>query len=427
MSNFLAVATATASLTQLLRSAVTQDVPGSGVSTLRPDQLANNPSDGPSVNVFLYQVTSNSGWQTRDLPGRDDRGRILERQRTAIDLHYLLSFFGDDKKLEPQRLLGSAIRTLHSNPVLTRSLIRNTIANVDFDYLAESTLAEDVELVKFTPSKLSMEEWSKLWSVFFQSPYVLSTPYQASVVLIESEDSPRSPLPVRDRNVYVTQIRRPTIEAATAEDGQRRPLSIGEKLIVHGRNLKWELTSLRIAGVEVDPEEVSEDRVAVTLSSAHIPPDALRAGVVPVQVVQKRDMGTPPEPHLGEESNVAAFILRPTIVVPDRATNVRGARQLPRSRTVTIEFDPIVGRGQRVVVLLNEFAEEPPPDVASYAFPAPPRKADAESIKFVFSGVAPATYLVRVQVDGAESLLTVDEDSLSPSFNRFVAPKLVVR
>src|SRR5690606_16023724 len=62
-----------------------------------------------------------------------------------------------------------------------------------------SNLADAVEQIKFTPLTLSLEELSKLWSVFFQAPYALSVAYQGTVVLIESEESPHSPLPVLRR------------------------------------------------------------------------------------------------------------------------------------------------------------------------------------------------------------------------------------
>jgi hypothetical protein len=59
-----------------------------------------------------------------------------------------------------------------------------------------------IERIKLTPLTLSLEDLSKLWSVFFQVPYALSIAYEASVVLIE----PSTPLAVptvTDRNIGV--------------------------------------------------------------------------------------------------------------------------------------------------------------------------------------------------------------------------------
>ena len=68
-----------------------------------------------------------------------------------------------------------------------------------------------MERVKFTPTALSLEEFSKLWSVFFQVEYSLSAAYQASLVLIQSDETPQSALPVQSRNVYVQPFRWPRI------------------------------------------------------------------------------------------------------------------------------------------------------------------------------------------------------------------------
>ncbi len=52
MSNFLAIATVTATLSQLIQDTVEVDVPGAGVSTVRPDIAGNNNSQA-NVNIFL--------------------------------------------------------------------------------------------------------------------------------------------------------------------------------------------------------------------------------------------------------------------------------------------------------------------------------------------------------------------------------------
>ena len=53
--------------------------------------------------------------------------------------------------------------------------------------------------MKFTPLLLSLEELSKLWSVFFQTQHALSVAYQGTVVLIESEERASLTLPVLQR------------------------------------------------------------------------------------------------------------------------------------------------------------------------------------------------------------------------------------
>lgn len=407
MSNFLAIATVTATLSRTLAAAVGTDVSAVNVTTLRPDDA---PERG--INVYLYQVGPNGAWRNADLPTRRDDGRLVQRPRVALDLHYLLSFYGDEAQFEPQRMLGSVVRTLHARPVLTRQMIRDTVSDPDNAFLAGSNLADEVELIKFTPSALSLEELSKLWSVFFQVPYALSVAYQASVVLIEPEVTPQEALPVRERNVYVVPFRQPTIEQIMSQAGDDQPvlpdqpILAGHRLILVGKQLRGEVTRVRIGGVEAEPQAVSDTQIGFPL------PGNLRAGLQGVQVVHYIQAGTPPTPHRGFESNVAAFVLRPRITAT--ASNVQGSGDDPRSADIELDFDPQVGRSQRVVLLLNEF--QPPSDrpARAYTFSAPPRNEptdpdETNSITVPISGVEPGTYVVRVQVDGAESPLGFDE------------------
>ena len=56
-------------------------------------------------------------------------------------------------------------------------------------FLADADLADQVELVKLSPTPLSLEEMSKLWGVL-GTPYLLSLTYTATVVLIEADVTP---------------------------------------------------------------------------------------------------------------------------------------------------------------------------------------------------------------------------------------------
>jgi hypothetical protein len=83
-------------------------------------------------------------------------------------------------------------------------------------------------------------------------------------------------------------------------------------------------------------------------------------------------------------------------------------------------------------LLLNEFNPPSNRAVRRYSFEAPPDNGiqdDAEttaSITFAMSGVASDEYLLRVQVDGAESPLTVDTDPDSPTFNQYIEPRVTI-
>jgi hypothetical protein len=395
MSNYLAIATVTETLRQLLDGTVGVDLSGAKVTLGRPNGVGTGGSSAePTINLYLYQVTPNAALRNADLPTRGADGSLRQRPRVALDLHYLVSFYGDEGECVPQRLLGSAVRTFHAKSVLTRQMIQDALAHTSFTFLAASNLAEEVELVKFTPLSLSLEELSKLWSVFFQTPYALSVAYQGTVVLIESDDTPQAALPVRERNVYAIPFKFPAIEAIASQDGEDRPIVASSTLVVTGKQLQGDVTLILLGGIERTPLTVSNTQLAVPVSSD------LRAGVQGLQVLHQIMIGTPAAPHRGVQSNVAAFVLRPEI------TSVSAS-----STQVTVVVTPTIGMDQRVTVLLNERTSTDP---AAYTFNAPARPADAHSIDIPISGVRAAEYFVRIQVDGAESIL--DVDTTSPTF-----------
>ncbi|HEV7473377.1 MAG TPA: DUF4255 domain-containing protein [Pyrinomonadaceae bacterium] len=429
MSNHLAIATVTASLAEILQHVVEKDVPGLTVTTARPDG-PNAAGAGRRLNIYLYQVTPNAAWRNSDLPTRSDDGRMVQKPRVALDLHYLLTFYGNEAQHEPQRILGSSVRALHAQPVLLREQIRQTVNSLTF--LTGSNLAEDIELVKFTPTSLSLEELSKLWAVFFQTQYTLSITYQGTVVLIETDDIPSAPLPVLERNVYTVPFRRPVIQEIKLDAAVDGPITATSSIVIVGRALRGDVTQISFGGSKLPPSiptSVVDTEIRVTL------PVDLRAGVQGLQVEQLFLMGTPAVPHRGFESNVAAFVLAPIITLPappaflqtsvDPQTNLIDG-------TITVTFTPKIAKPQRVRMMLNEFHAPNTRAALSYVFNAPnengiaANQQETGTIVFVITKVAAADYLIRVQVDGAESPLEHDVDPLSPTFNQFIGPLVTI-
>ena len=127
MANSLAIATVTATLEKLLEKPLDADVSGAKVTFVRPDATGGG-LPATRANLFLYQVTPSAAARNEDLPTRSGDGRqALNRPRIGLDLHYLITFYGREADFEPQRLLGSTVRTLHARPVLTRPQIRDAI------------------------------------------------------------------------------------------------------------------------------------------------------------------------------------------------------------------------------------------------------------------------------------------------------------
>jgi hypothetical protein len=420
MSNFLAVATVTATLRRLLQAAVSQDVSGATVTTSRPeDSGAGLPLTG--VNLFLYQITPNPDLRNLDLPTRRGDGSVVELPQAAVDLHYMLSFHGDEVTLEPQRLLGSVTRTLHARPLISREQIEDTLADPAFAFLAGSDLADALERIRLVPMGLSLEEQSQIWSgIFTNVPYHLSVVYRVSVVLLTAEEErPSGALPVRRRQLLVKTFRQPVIERVQAVGGRLDPVVVGTDLLLVGERFQADVTRVRLAGQELDPDSISDTEIRFTLDAPTVDPSALRAGVQAVQVIQPFLVGTPPQERAGVESNAAPVVLRPT-VVSAAAAGVTADPGGTVSGDIDLQVSPPVGARQRLLLLLN-----PAPGSAAttaHTFRAPSRTIDTAIPTVAVTGVEPGDYLVRLQVDGAESVLTVDEDPASPTFEQYIAP-----
>ncbi|MBU3868649.1 DUF4255 domain-containing protein [Streptomyces sp. 4503] len=198
MSNGLAFATVTQALALLIANNLRPEIDiAVTVDTRRPP---TEPPTEPTINIFLYQVTPNTSMRATDLPTRASDGTLLKRPAAAMDLHYLISAYGEESELVGQRLIGSVVRTLHEIPMLPKDVIEEAARR---PYLAGSDLAESVQRVRFTPTQMDVDETSKLWGMLYQTPYVLSVCYQGSLVLIEGRERPVPAKPVERPTVRV--------------------------------------------------------------------------------------------------------------------------------------------------------------------------------------------------------------------------------
>lgn len=396
MSNHLAPATVTATLQRTLQEAVQADIAGALVSTVRPAEGQNTQLPTTGVNVYLYQVSHNPHWRNEDLPTRRADGEPIQRPQAALNLHYLLSFYGADVSLEPQRLLGSAVAFLHSQPLLTRAQIGAAVADVTKPFLADSDLADAIELIRFTPLTMSLEELSRLWSVFFQIRYVLSVAYQASVVLVERQVAIHPALPTRELQLVAATVQRPTIARVVAASGESDPIVPGAAIALEGDALSADVVRVEIDGSAAPSlDAIGAQRIQLTL------PAGLSAGAHGVSVRHGVEMGAPGVDHLAFSSNVAAFVLHPVLTQID-ITNVQGAGPAPRSADVELSISPEVGRRQLVTLQLLSGGS------IAHTFVAAERAAATDPVTVAISGVAAGDYLFRVSVDGAESALELD-------------------
>jgi hypothetical protein len=403
MANHLAIATVTEALRLRLAGALQPEISGVDVVARRPGSMDGQ--EGSQVTVFLYRVTPNAALRNSDLPTRGADGRdVRHRPRVAVDLHYLLSFSGDEAELVPQRMLGTSLASLHSAPGLTRGELDT--ARQGEQWLTDSDVAQELESVNFSLGNLSLDDLSKVWSMFFQVPYRLSVAYGASVVLIEAPVEARDPLPVQQGGIDAVPAQQPVIDRVRVLGD---PAAGPVELEITGRHLRGASTAVRVD--DGDPVPVT----TATGTRIVVPVTNLPAGVHVVQVVHRLEIGVPPVPHDVIESAGSPFVLRPSVTAAFVAD--AGTPPDPEKDAVEVTFAPPLAADQRVSLLLNEYAD-PAPSGRLLRFarlePETPPTAGTTTLRFLRGDVAAGTYLVRAQVDGAESLLDVPRGQTPP-------------
>lgn len=424
MSSALALAGVTAALRDLLNDGlINHDVSAAlgnvTVSVLPPDRVVSG-SEASQLNLFLYQVSPNSGWRNEGLPARDGHGQQrVSNPPLALNLHYLLSAYTAED-LHAEILLGYAMQLLHETPVLSRRAIRTALIPSPavgaglppaLQALADSGLEEQIELIKITPEFLSTEDLSKLWSATL-SHLRPSAAYMASVVLIQAREPARAPLPVLTRNLMVETGGLPLLEAVEPADRQPvgqldAPITLrGQALAGRDRAVLLSNDRFRLAEEIAVPPGGGSDQLSFTISVA----DAARFPVGMYRVALRLQR---PEEARPRTTNQLAFTLAPTItalpLLPvDRDPTTGAAR-------FSLTFQPPVREGQQAAVVLG-----------NREVPAEPFTAPTNTLSFEVpeAEAAPAPgALVRLRIDGIDSPI-LDLTATPP---RFRDQRLVIR
>jgi hypothetical protein len=347
MSNFQAIATVTATLVYLLNQEVPVDVPAT-ITAKPPDVIVDGPPYS-GLNIFLYQVNLNQGFINRDQPARDSSGALVKRPRLALNLEYLLTATGDgNDDIQAHQILASAMRILNENPVLTSTLIQSAVSSTPEiqggGSIPPSDLAYQIEQVKITPLQLKLDELTKLWSSFFQTNYRVSTAYEVTVILLDSQLTPKPSLPVLTTQVAVVPFSVPVIQSVDPQVLEAGP---GATLTINGLNLSTAeaVVSVLINAVSVTPapSDVTSTEISIVVPSAVTP------GVQSVQVVQSMQLapGQPALPFF--ESNVVPFVLAPAITTPEPISATPGG-------TLLLSFTPNVVEGQQIDFLIGDYS-----------------------------------------------------------------------
>lgn len=406
MSNRKAIAAVTAVFSEIIDDAIRNVVSSARVFTLRPGLAVSNGDVG--VNVYLYRALPNAGLRNLNQPIRTSDGRLIRRPVAAWDLQYLLTFVGAETSLQPDLLLGAVLTHLEQVSLLGKGYIRNVEETLELDEerrgAAGSGLSDQVELVRLTPIDLSLDSMTQLWSALTNEPFALSVAFQAAAVLMSPEVALSSSLPVGGQPAAALSVgRRPRIHSVFATTGRLDPILIGSTLLIEGSNLRSRSTQVKIGSltVDVDANAIQDDRIELPLSpdaGSGPEPLSLTPGLLGVQVRHRIDVSSDPSsPSLrpGPSSNVVPIALRPTLV---EAVLVSSGDE----RTIELIVAPIPAPDWECFLLLNRLQGDPPESLVLQAFSIAP---GSERLVFEATTVPPGTWLVRVQVNGAESPL----------------------
>jgi len=416
MSSPLAIAAVTATLKDLLNDGLlNHDLSSIGsfsVTALPPDRVTTGQNEPNQLNLFLYQVTPNLGWRNADLPSRNTQGARLSNAPLAIDLHYLLTAYGS-QDLNAEVLLGYAMQLLHETPVLTREQLRivlgapspvnGSILPSPFGTLSAADLADQVELIKITPVFLSTEDLSKMWTAM-QARYRPTMAYMASVVLIQSTAGTRVAPPVlkrgqEDSGPVAFGSPSPTLASVRPALSELLPaMRLGDDLLVTGANLDdegtitalFEHTKSKLVR-EITPAPTSSP----TQLAMHLPGIADDA-----QAMSNWGLGSytlslrvarPGSPVW--TTNGVPIALAPLITVSP-------LNAAPGNINLTVTCTPRLRPEQEAQTSLIFGTRQIPPQ----SITTPADKTKPTTLSFTVPAVKAGKYLVRLRVEGIDSL-----------------------
>lgn len=417
------------------------------------DTNSNNTSS--QLNLFLYRVSPNTGWSNMGFPSRNAQGTVINNPPLALNLHYLLTAFGEDE-LHSEILLGYGMQLLHENPVLSRDAIRFSLTPAEITggtlpshlrELSNAGIAEQIEQIKITHESINTEEMSRLWTAF-QTRYRPGTAYMVTVLLIESTRSTRAALPVRTPRVFAVPFKNPIIEKILSQAPgssnnpivENRRIEIGDRLFIRGTQLKSDGVLVQINGEDFvpNPDEITDTEIQLVV------PNSLRAGLQGIQINQPINLSLPNiieentggdldfieqanQQRKGASSNLEAFVLSPSITIADTTvTPLPIDTGNPPTYNVDIELNLVPGlqQGQRVILFLNQINPATGETPAAYSHLLASNVlaeiiTPLATVNFSLTNIVEGDYLVRIQVDGAESPIIRDMDGtiLNPIIN----------
>lgn len=427
MSDYRAIAAATATLQNLLLASIREAVPGASVATGTPPAKVEHEHTEGLINVFLYKVEPNPVWRNEELPYRRTDGTLSRQPQLALDLYYLLSFYGDDSKQIPNLLLGAALAALHAEPYPPARYVPQATVSGDGATapaaggvdLAGSGLLSQRHSLFFSLLTGDQDEVIQTWTRLLHTSYVLSAAYIGRVVLIEPDLMPEPALPARRTALHLSIGRQPRLETLEPPSLVHGP---DAEVRLLGRGLDGDSIRVEIGESTVEPTVISDRELRIVL------PADLMAGAHLLRVShgRRREDG---ELRWDITSNPLALVVQPHILrLGWQAATSEPRAEIPpaaaegRPVLLQVQLSPPLTAAVDVEVLLN-LTPTPnrPLTRRGYLLRAQGEPGQPDLLE-VAARVVPGRYLVRLRVGGVESRLDIDDDPASPTYERFIGP-----
>jgi Pvc16 N-terminal domain len=304
---------------------------------------------------------------------------------------------------------------LHETPILSRAQLRTVLgapSPVDgailpsqFGTLSALDLADQIELIKISPIYMSTEELSKMWTAM-QARYRPTMAYLVTTVLIQATDSTKAAPPVlsqgkQDTGPVATAAPLPVISIVRPAASALLPaIRLGDDVLLGGTNFGTSgAASVQFQNARAElTQVVAPKSVTGTQIKAHIPNfaednDALHSwavGMYSVSLLVSR-------PNLPDYvSNAVPVALSPIITVSPQNT-AAGNIDL----TVTCNPRLLKSQESRTQLVFRDQTFTPT------VIDTPVDVKQPTTLKFKVPGVAAGQYLVRLRVDGVDSIPAV--------------------
>ena len=131
------------------------------------------------LTLFLYKVVESPELKNaeRSVVTMADGSLVEKRAPLTLDAYYLLTAHAKPDLLEAHQALSRAMRVFFDHGVLHGSVLRAQGGKKGLT--ADSVL-------RITLNPITMEDMTRIWSVFPDTPYELSVTYLVTPVIIES-------------------------------------------------------------------------------------------------------------------------------------------------------------------------------------------------------------------------------------------------